>query len=68
MGTGFVLVDALCGSKERVVFQGAEGAYTQLALKEYFKDGVTAIMSNMEGRNGGDCRRGRADYAVDFRL
>ena len=63
-GTGFVLVDALCGSKERVVFQGAEGAYTQLALKEYFKDGVCSYHVDTWRDAMEELAQGRAAYAV----
>ena len=64
VGTGFVLVDALCGSKEHVVFQGAEGAYTQLALKEYFKDGVCSYHVDTWRDAMEELAQGRAAYAV----
>ncbi len=35
----FEEVETLDYKKARIVFQGVEGAYTQLALKEYFGDG-----------------------------
>ena len=35
-------VDALDYKKARIVFQGAEGAYTQIALKEYFGENANS--------------------------
>ncbi len=63
-GTGFVLLDTLCGSKEHVVFQGAEGAYTQLALKEYFKDEVCSYHVDTWRDAMEELAKGRAAYAV----
>ncbi len=60
----FTEVDALDYSKARIVFQGVEGAYTQLALKEYF--GADADSYHVETwRDAMDAiAQGKADYAV----
>lgn len=60
----FVEVDELDYKKARIVFQGAEGAYSQLALKEYF--GENANSYNVETwRDAMDAiANGEADYAV----
>lgn len=60
----FVQVDKLDYRNARIVFQGTEGAYSQLALKEYFgadTDGyhVETWRDAMEAIQGGT-----ADYAV----
>lgn len=60
----FEEVGALDYKKARIVFQGAEGAYTQLALKEYF--GENANSYNVETwRDAMEAiANGEADYAV----
>lgn len=60
----FAEVEALDYKKARIVFQGAEGAYTQLALKEYF--GENANSYNVETwRDAMEAiANGEADYAV----
>lgn len=60
----FVEIDALDYTSARTVFQGAEGAYAQLALKEYF--GADACGRNVETwRDAMEAiRTGEADYAV----
>lgn len=60
----FVEVDALDYKNARIVFQGAEGAYTQLALKEYF--GADANSYHVETwRDAMDAiAKGEADFAV----
>lgn len=60
----FTEVDALDYKTARIVFQGAEGAYTQLALKEYF--GENANSYHVETwRDAMDAiENGEADYAV----
>ena len=60
----FTEVDALDYKKARIVFQGAEGAYTQLALKEYF--GEDANSYNVETwRDAMEAiANGEADFAV----
>ena len=60
----FTEVEALDDKTARIVFQGAEGAYTQLALKEYF--GENADSYHVETwRDAMDAiESGEADYAV----
>lgn len=60
----FTEVEKLDYKKARIVFQGTEGAYTQLALKEYF--GENADSYHVENwRDAMDAiANGEADYAV----
>ena len=60
----FEEVVALDYKKARIVFQGAEGAYTQLALKEYFGDDANSY--NVETwRDAMEAiANGEADFAV----
>lgn len=60
----FKEVDRLDYKKARIVFQGTEGAYTQLALKEYF--GADANSYHVETwRDAMEAiAKGEADYAV----
>ena len=52
----FEELDALDYKNARIVFQGTEGAYTQLALKQYFGEDAG---NSYHGRHGGDRQRGR---------
>lgn len=61
---GFEMVPSLDYSDARIVFQGAEGAYTELATKKYFGDHcdsfhVSTWKDAMEAIKNGD-----ADYGV----
>lgn len=60
----FEEVETLDYKKARIVFQGAEGAYTQLALKEYFGDDANSY--NVETwRDAMEAiANGEADFAV----
>lgn len=60
----FTEVASLDYKKSRIVFQGVEGAYTQLALKEYFGDGVDSyhVDTWRDAMEAIEC--GEADYAV----
>ncbi len=60
----FAETDALDYKNARTVFQGAEGAYAQLALKEYF--GADTVSRHVETwRDAMEAiRTGEADYAV----
>ncbi len=60
----FEEVETLDYKKARIVFQGAEGAYTQLALKEYFGDDANSY--NVETwRDAMEViANGEADFAV----
>lgn len=60
----FKEVDALDYKKARIVFQGAEGAYTQLALKEYFGDDANSYHVETWRDAMEAIASGEADYAV----
>ena len=60
----FEEVETLDYKKVRIVFQGVEGAYTQLALKEYFGDGVDSYHVDTWRDAMEAIRTGSADYAV----
>lgn len=60
----FEEVATLDYKKARIVFQGVEGAYTQLALKEYFGDGVDSYHVDTWRDAMEAIRTGSADYAV----
>lgn len=60
----FEEVETLDYRKARIVFQGVEGAYTQLALKEYFGDGVDSYHVDTWRDAMEAIRTGSADYAV----
>lgn len=62
--TDFTEVLKLDYKNARIVFQGVEGAYTQLALKEYFGDGVDSyhVDTWRDAMEAIVC--GTADYAV----
>ncbi len=67
-GTGgklpFIGVDKLDTESARVVFQGAEGAYSQLALLQYFGSGVNSVHVDTFRDAMGAIEEGSADYAV----
>lgn len=60
----FIGVDELEAGKARVVFQGAEGAYSQAAMTRYFGDGVNSfhVDTFRDAMNAID--EGSADFAV----
>lgn len=60
----FEEVETLDYRKARIVFQGVEGAYTQLALKEYFGNGVDSYHVDTWRDAMEAIRTGSADYAV----
>ena len=60
----FIGVDELDTKKARVVFQGAEGAYSQMAMMEYFGDEIEGLHVDTF-RDAFVCiEEGRADFAV----
>ena len=66
-GTGklpFIGIERLDGENARVVFQGAEGAYSEMAMRRYFGDTVNGFA--VETFRDAMCaiEEGRADYAV----
>ena len=60
----FVPVDDIAGGSPRVVFQGDEGAYSQLAMKKYFGDDVDCIHVPTFRAAMTTISEGSADYAV----
>ena len=60
----FIGVDNLETQKARVVFQGAEGAYSQMAMMEYFGEEIHSLHVDTF-RDAFVCiEEGRADFAV----
>ena len=60
----FIVVDRLDAQQARVVFQGAEGAYSQLAMERYFGEEVNSF--HVDSFRDAMCaiEEGSADYAV----
>ena len=60
----FIGVDELDTQKARVVFQGAEGAYSQAAMLRYFGDEVESFHVETFREAMGAIEEGSADFAV----
>lgn len=60
----FIGVDNLETEKARVVFQGAEGAYSQMAMEKYFGKEVNAYHVDSFRDAMGALEEGSADFAV----
>ncbi len=60
----FIGVDSLEKEKARVVFQGAEGSYSQAAMKAYFGDRVNSFHVDTFREAMGAIDEGAADFAV----
>ena len=60
----FIEVDALDTQKARVVFQGAEGAYSQAAMAKYFGDQVHSFHVDTFRDAMSAIEEGSADFAV----
>ncbi len=60
----FIGVDELDTKKARVVFQGAEGAYSQAAMMRYFGDQVDSFHVETFRDAMGAIEEGSADFAV----
>lgn len=60
----FIGVDKLEIEKARVVFQGAEGAYSQMAMLQYFGENVSAFHVDSFRDAMGALEDGSADFAV----
>lgn len=60
----FIGVDELESAKARVVFQGAEGAYSQAAMMKYFGDKVNSFHVDSFRDAMGAIEEGSADFAV----
>ena len=60
----FIGVDELDKVKARVVFQGAEGAYSQAAMMQYFGDKINSFHVNTFREAMSAIDEGSADFAV----
>ena len=60
----FIGVDSLEPGKARVVFQGAEGAYSQMAMLRYFGENVNCFHVETFRDAMGAIEEGSADFAV----
>lgn len=60
----FFAVDELYAGKVRVVFQGAEGAYSQAAMMRYFGEQIDNVQVDTFRDAMGALEEGRADFAV----
>ena len=60
----FIGVDKLDTESARVVFQGAEGAYSQMAMLQYFGSDVNSFHVDTFRDAMGAIEEGSADYAV----
>ncbi|MCR5754178.1 MAG: prephenate dehydratase [Acetatifactor sp.] len=60
----FIGVDELDTKKARVVFQGAEGAYSQAAMMQYFGDSVNSFHVDTFRDAMSAIEEGSADFAV----
>lgn len=60
----FIGVDTLDTGKARVVFQGAEGAYSQAAMMQYFGDKINSIHVDSFRDAMSAIDEGSADFAV----
>ena len=61
---GFVSVDSLPFRTRRVVYQGTEGAYSQLAMKAYFGESIDSYHVDTWRDAMEAIQNGEADYAV----
>lgn len=60
----FIAVDSLDTAKARVVFQGAEGAYSHMAMRRYFGEEVNGFHVDTFREAMCSIEEGRADFAV----
>lgn len=60
----FIAVDKLDQEGARVVFQGAEGAYSQAAMRQYFDDKISSIHVDTFRDAMAAIEEGSADFAV----
>lgn len=60
----FIGVDSLEEAKARVVFQGAEGAYSQMAMEKFFSDKVNSFHVDTFRDAMSAIDEGSADFAV----
>lgn len=60
----FIAVDSIQDEKSRIVFQGTEGAYSQLAMKTYFGDHINCYHVETFRDAMEAIEEGAADFAV----
>jgi len=60
----FIAVDEIRREDVRVVYQGVEGAYSQAAMKQYFRDNITSFHVEQWRDAMEAIAEGSADYAV----
>ncbi|MBQ7614174.1 MAG: prephenate dehydratase [Butyrivibrio sp.] len=60
----FIQIDSIDREKSRVCYQGAEGAYSELATKKFFGDGINCFHVDSFRDAFGALEDGSADYAV----
>jgi len=60
----FIAVDEIRRENVRVVYQGVEGAYSQAAMKQYFRDNITSFHVEQWRDAMEAIAEGSADYAV----
>ena len=61
---GFDMVEKLPVAKAKIVFQGVEGAYTQVAMKHFFGENIDSMHVETWRDAMEAIRTGEADYAV----
>ncbi|MDD6169962.1 MAG: prephenate dehydratase [Lachnospiraceae bacterium] len=61
---GFDMVEKLPVAKAKIVFQGVEGAYTQVAMKRFFGENIDSMHVETWRDAMEAIRTGEADYAV----
>ena len=60
----FMAIDSLCDGRARVVFQGAEGAYSQAAMVQYFGNAIDSFHVETFRDAMSAIEEGSADFAV----
>ena len=60
----FMAIDSLCDGRTRVVFQGAEGAYSQAAMVQYFGNAIDSFHVETFRDAMSAIEEGSADFAV----
>ena len=60
----FMAIDSLCDGRARVVFQGAEGAYSQAAMVQYFGNAIDSFHVETFLDAMSAIEEGSADFAV----
>mgnify|MGYP000007671133 FL=1 len=63
-GLPFIPVDSLIGEKTRVAYQGAHGAYSEAAMKEFFGENIDNFHVETFRDAMSAIEEGAADYAV----